>query len=104
MVEGRPDIPAQMRRDVLVEAGHRCAIPQCRQVPVELAHIVPWSTAKEYTFDNLIALSPTCHTRFDRGDLVDSTGVKVAEFCYPLSHPGWQHAALRLGVSQINAQ
>jgi hypothetical protein len=69
MVEGRPDIPAQMRRDVLVEAGHRCAIPQCRQVPVELAHIVPWSTVKEHTFDNLIALCPTCHTRFDRGEI-----------------------------------
>ena len=23
----------------LVEAGHRCAIPTCRQVPVEIAHI-----------------------------------------------------------------
>lgn len=55
----------QLRRDVLVEAGHRCAIPTCRAIPVEIAHIEPWSKVKEHTFENLIALCPTCHTRFD---------------------------------------
>jgi len=65
----RPPIPRPLERDVLVEAGHRCAIPACRQVPVEIAHIVPWSQAKEHTFDNLIALCPTCHTRYDRGEI-----------------------------------
>lgn len=68
-MENRPAIPTKIRRAVLVEAGHRCAIPTCRQTPVELAHIVPWSKVKEHTFDNLIALCPTCHTRFDRGDI-----------------------------------
>ncbi len=68
-MENRPAIPTKMKRAVLVEAGHRCAIPTCRQTPVELAHIVPWSKVKEHTFDNLIALCPTCHTRFDRGDI-----------------------------------
>lgn len=58
-----------MQRDVLVEAGHRCAIPTCRSVPVEIAHIVPWATVKEHTFDNLVALCPTCHTRYDKGEI-----------------------------------
>jgi hypothetical protein len=58
-----------MERDVLIEAGHRCAIPTCKAVPVELAHIVPWATVKEHTFDNLIALCPTCHTRYDAGQI-----------------------------------
>lgn len=58
-----------MERELLVEAGHRCAIPTCRQTPVELAHIVPWEKVQEHTFDNLIALCPTCHTRFDNGDI-----------------------------------
>lgn len=58
-----------MKRDVLVEAGHRCAIPTCRTVPVELAHIVPYSKTKVHEFGNLIALCPTCHTRFDTGDI-----------------------------------
>lgn len=65
----RPPIPTALKRQVLVESGHRCAIPTCRQTPVELAHIVPWATCKEHAFDNLIALCPTCHTRFDRGDM-----------------------------------
>lgn len=50
---------------MLVEAGHRCAIPTCRQIPVEVAHIIPYSQMPEYTFENLIALCPTCHTRYD---------------------------------------
>ncbi len=65
----RPPIPAELERAVLVECGHRCAIPTCRQVPVELAHITPWSKCKDHTFDNLIALCPTCHTRYDRGEI-----------------------------------
>ncbi|MEU7793517.1 MULTISPECIES: HNH endonuclease signature motif containing protein [Micromonospora] len=69
MPAGRPAIPRELERQVLVEAGHRCAIPTCRQVPVELAHIEPWSKVQEHTFGNIIALCPTCHTRFDRGDI-----------------------------------
>jgi HNH endonuclease len=65
----RPDIPASLARAVLVETGHRCAIPTCRQTPVELAHIVAWEKAREHTFDNLIALCPTCHTRYDRKEI-----------------------------------
>jgi hypothetical protein len=65
----RPAIPADLERAVLIECGHRCAIPTCRQVPVELAHILPWARCKTHTFDNLIALCPTCHTRFDKGDI-----------------------------------
>jgi hypothetical protein len=59
----------ELQRSVLIEAGHRCAIPTCRQVPVEIAHIVAWSSCKEHTFDNLIALCPTCHTRYDKGEI-----------------------------------
>jgi hypothetical protein len=65
----RTAIPRPLERDVLVEAGHRCAIPTCRQVPVEIAHIVPWASVREHTFDNLIALCPTCHTRYDTGQI-----------------------------------
>ncbi|TXS48525.1 HNH endonuclease [Streptomyces sp. uw30] len=61
----RPAIPRELRRRVLLEAGHRCAIPTCRTTPVEVAHIIPWSKVKKHEFKNLIALCPTCHTRFD---------------------------------------
>lgn len=61
----RPAIPRELRRRVLIEAGHRCAIPTCRATPVEIAHITPWAKVKKHEFGNLIALCPTCHTRFD---------------------------------------
>src|SRR5258707_3569687 len=67
----RPAIPRQLERDVLVEAGHRCAIPRCKQTPVEIAHIIPWETVQEHTFNNLIALCPNCHERYDKGHEID---------------------------------
>ena len=69
MPDGRPAIPAEIKRRVLMEAGHRCAIPTCRTVPVELAHIEPYADVRSHTFENLIALYPTCHTRYDNGDI-----------------------------------
>jgi hypothetical protein len=67
--DDRPPLPRQLERDVLMEAGHRCAIPTCKQTPVMIAHIVPYSEVKNHTFDNLIALCPTCHKRYDDGDI-----------------------------------
>ncbi|MBW8794695.1 MAG: HNH endonuclease [Streptomyces sp.] len=61
----RDAVPRDLRRRVLVEAGHRCAIPTCRATPVEIAHIEPWRKVRRHEFENLIALCPTCHTRFD---------------------------------------
>lgn len=69
MPYNRPPIPTDLRRSVLVEAGHRCAIPTCRQTPVEIAHITPWAKVRNHTFDNLIALCPTCHTRYDNKEI-----------------------------------
>lgn len=65
--DGRPAIPADLKRRILMAAGHRCAIPTCRTVPVQLAHIEPYSEVRGHSFENLIALCPTCHTRYDKG-------------------------------------
>ena len=65
----RPPIPAETRRRVLVEAGHRCAIPTCRQIEIDVHHIVPWTICGEHKYENLIALCPNCHRRADRGDI-----------------------------------
>lgn len=69
MSESRPAIPNELKRLVLVEAGHRCAIPTCEQTTLEVAHIEPWSKTKSHEFHNLIALCPNCHTRFDKGEI-----------------------------------
>jgi hypothetical protein len=71
-------IPVALRRLVLVEAGHRCAIPTCRQHPVEVDHIEDWARVKEHRFENLIALCPTCHTRKgEKPGQIDRASLKI---------------------------
>jgi hypothetical protein len=61
-MEVRKKIPSELKRQILIESGHRCAIPQCRHSSnIDIHHIIPWSECKEHTFDNLIALCPNCH-------------------------------------------
>lgn len=59
----RPAIPAELRRAVLVEAGHRCAIPRCRSTQIDIHHITPWEQSARHDYENLIALCPNCHRR-----------------------------------------
>ena len=65
----RPAIPAEIRRAVLVEAGHRCAIPRCGNTDVDIHHIIPWETCKQHEYSNLIALCPVCHRRAHKGEI-----------------------------------
>ena len=69
MSESRPTIPADVRRRVLVEAGHRCAIPTCRHIEVDIHHIIPWAQCQEHKYPNLIALCPNCHRRANREEI-----------------------------------
>ena len=55
-MKNRPSISAQLEREVLIEAGHRCAIPTCKNYPVDIHYIVPYETCQEHVFDNFIAL------------------------------------------------
>ena len=66
-------LPRPIRRSVLEEAGYRCAIPTCRCSTTEIAHIVPWSEVRSHEFENLIALCPTCHRRYDCWDIPRSS-------------------------------
>ncbi|MGQ4459360.1 HNH endonuclease [[Kitasatospora] papulosa] len=77
MPEGRPAIPAELRRAVLLEAGHRCAVPTCRAHPVDIEHIDDWAKVKEHKFGNLIALCPNCHRRKGNGpDQIDRKSLR----------------------------
>lgn len=69
MAEQRPSLPAELRRSVLVEAGHRCAIHTCRATQVDVHHIVPWRQLQEHHLENLIALCPNCHRQAERGEI-----------------------------------
>lgn len=70
MTNGRPAIPRPLERAVKVEAGHRCAIPTCRQTSaLEINHIEPWSEVREHAFENLILLCAVCHGRYTKGEI-----------------------------------
>ena len=69
MADDRPAVPSELRRRVLVEAGHRCAIPTCRHIEVDVHHIIPYEKCKEHKYENLIALCPNCHRRADNGEI-----------------------------------
>ena len=73
----RPPIPKDLERKVLLESGHRCAIPTCKQTPVVICHIEPWAKVKVHQFENLIALCPTCHSRFDNTKAIDKKSMKA---------------------------
>lgn len=78
-------IPAGVRRAVLVEAGHKCAIPRCGHTEIDVHHIVPWELCKKHDYDNLIALCPNCHRRahkdeIDRKSLREYKALLVATF------------------------
>ncbi|MBT5533998.1 HNH endonuclease [Candidatus Poribacteria bacterium] len=67
----RQRIPASIHRAVLVEAGHRCAIPTCRSYPVDVHHIQAQEDGGEDSFENLIALCTACHARVHRTKEID---------------------------------
>lgn len=73
----REHIPADVKRAVLVEAGHRCAIPTCRATTTEVAHIVAWAESHDNSFENLIALCPNCHTRYDQKKEIDQPAARM---------------------------
>lgn len=81
----RPPIPAEVKRKVLVEAGHRCAIPTCRYITVEIHHIVPWEACLAHDYRNLIALCPNCHVRADRGE-IDRKALRIYKASLRFTH------------------
>lgn len=68
-MNNRDNIPLELKRKILVEAGHRCAIPTCRFPTTEIAHIEPYSKVHKHEYHNLIALCPNCHTRYDNREI-----------------------------------
>ncbi len=76
-MSNRPPIPTDIKRKVLVEAGHRCEIPTCRHIDVDVHHIIPWETCKKHEYENLIALCPNCHRRAHKINEIDRKSLRL---------------------------
>lgn len=56
----RTAIPANLERDLMHEAGWRCAI--CKTIaPLQIDHIEEWSKVQAHEFNNMIVLCANCH-------------------------------------------
>jgi|RhiMethySRZTD1v2_1073278.scaffolds.fasta_scaffold203752_3 HNH endonuclease len=62
MTDPRPPIPAALERDLMIEAGYRCAICKATE-PLDIDHIVEWSIVRKHEFHNMIVLCKNCHGR-----------------------------------------
>jgi HNH endonuclease len=66
----RKAIPKDVVLQVLTEAGYRCAVPTCRNIlAIDIHHMVEVSEGGENVPGNLLALCPTCHALFHRGNI-----------------------------------
>ena len=70
-------IPADIRRAVLIEAGHACVIPTCQFPATEFAHIIPYSEIREHTVDNIVCLCPNHHTMYDVLKRIDRKAIRT---------------------------
>jgi hypothetical protein len=70
----RPYMEAGRRREVLVEAGYRCAIPACGQTQIEVHHID--GDRANHAFENLIVLCRNDHYRAERGE-IDKKAIRI---------------------------
>lgn len=66
----RTALSQPVRLAVLTEAGYRCSVPTCRTIlAIDMHHMVPVSEGGGNTAANLLALCPTCHALFHRGEI-----------------------------------
>src|SRR6266478_5813800 len=66
----RENLPLKTRVIVLMESGYRCAVPTCRIIlALDMHHIWEVSAGGGDDPSNLIALCPTCHALYHRGDI-----------------------------------
>lgn len=69
-MSGRKAVPHAVKVAVLTEAGYRCAVPTCRTIlAIDLHHMVEVSQGGGNEAGNLLALCPTCHALYHRGEI-----------------------------------
>ena len=70
-------IPVEIKRQVLMESGHMCAIPTCQWPATQFAHIEPYSKCKRHEADNIIALCPNHHDLYDNKKMIDRSSMRA---------------------------
>lgn len=67
--------PVAIRRDLLIEAGYRCAV--CRlDGPLEFHHIVEWAAIKHHDAQHMLTVCANCHAKITRHGQPDTIAQK----------------------------
>lgn len=69
MAQHRPNVPPALKRQLVHEAGGKCANPGCPNARVHLHHIREWAVYETHDGAHMIALCPACHDTVHHGDL-----------------------------------
>jgi|GEM_PF-799632 len=89
-------IPADIKRAVLMESGHACAIPACQFPATEFARIEPFSKVKRHDISNIVALCPNHHHLFDQKKMIDLKSMKAYKIKLQLLNKRYTKYELRL--------
>ncbi|RCW48145.1 HNH endonuclease signature motif containing protein [Halanaerobium sp. ST460_2HS_T2] len=65
----RKSVPIKIKRQIIKEAGNKCANPGCNNYRTHLHHIKEWATYETHDKDFMIAICPSCHDAVHYGNL-----------------------------------
>jgi len=66
----RTNLSESKKREILTEAGFRCAVPTCRSIlTLNIHHIVEVSKGGGNESSNLLCLCPNCHSLYHQGNI-----------------------------------
>jgi len=70
MARERTKAPQALKKELVREAGGKCANPGCPAYRTHIHHIQRWSVYEAHDGEHMIALCPTCHDAVHDGPLV----------------------------------
>lgn len=69
MVKMQRKLKANLKRELVAQAGGKCANPGCASWSRHIHHIKHWAVYKNHNASDMIALCPTCHDLAHHGTL-----------------------------------
>src|SRR5437764_15128611 len=69
MARYRPEISAELKRKLQMEAGHKCANPGCSNRRTHIHHVRKWAVYQTHDGNHMIAVCPACHDAIHHGTI-----------------------------------
>ena len=69
MAKQRTNVPVALKRELIREAGEKCANPGCPSKRTHIHHINEWHVYETHEGSDMVAICPTCHDAVHYGSL-----------------------------------